>query len=320
MRHFQTWSESLWEERYGFSIRTYKSTTYWNLVSPCAVFSRAVLCVDSFWETNSFGAFPITEWKSWSRALWRFNPNISKHNILEFGDKSWSICWGRVLCGQLLENNLFWGHFQIRSEGLWAERYKYLIGTCQSTTYCNLVASSEVFVRAVLWGQLFSNKISKANFWIVHGSPWAERYISFFWTYLSITYNNFVATGEGLARAMFPAGNFLWVLSEELVTAFWTGSCGPVFGIHTTYYSISWLMEEFINLMISQFVYWSLCELRIGYFSTTSTFQSSQLQVPTFHFEQIESSGASKLQSSRVRLRMDIYARSYGCCTCVRWC
>ena len=94
MGHFQTRSESLWEERYGFSIRTYKSTTYWNLVSPCAVFSWAVLCVDNFWETNSFGAFPITEWKSWSRALWRFNPNISKHNILEFGDKSWSICWG----------------------------------------------------------------------------------------------------------------------------------------------------------------------------------------------------------------------------------
>ena len=122
---------------------------------------------------------------------------------------------------------------------------------------------------------------------------------------------------EGFTRAIFPVGNFLWVLSEELVTAFWTGSCGPVFGIHTTYYSISWLMEEFINLMISQFVYWSLCELRIGYFSTTPTFQSSQLQVPTFHFEQIESSGASKLQSSRVRLRMDIYACSYGCCTCV---
>ena len=127
-----------------------------------------------------------------------------------------------------------------------------------------------------------------------------------------------MATGEGLARSMFPVGNFLWVLLEELVTAFWMGSCGPVFEIHTTYYSISWLMEEFINLMISQFVYWSLCELRIGYFSTTSTFQSSQLQVPTFHFEQIESSGASKLQSSRVRLRMDIYARSYGCCTCGR--
>jgi len=64
-----------------------------------------------------------------------------------------------------------------------------------------------------------------------------------------------MATGEGLARAMFPVGNFLWVLSEELVTAFCTGSCGPVFGIHTTFYSISWLMEEFINLMISQFVY-----------------------------------------------------------------
>ena len=101
---------------------------------------------------------------------------------------------------QLLENNLFWGHFQIRSEGLWAERYKYLIGTCQSTTYCNLVASSEVFVRAVLWGQLFSNKISEADFWIVHGSPWAERYISFFWTYWSITYNNFVATGDTLSK------------------------------------------------------------------------------------------------------------------------
>ena len=217
---------------------------------------------------------------------------------------------------QLLENNLFWGHFQIRSEGLWAERYKYLIGTCQSTTYCNLVASSEVFVRAVLWGQLFGNKISEADFRIVRGSPWAERYISFFWTYLSITYNNFVATGEGLARAMFPVGNFLWVLLEELVTAFWVGSCWPVFGIHqTAYYFILWLMlEEFINLMISQFVYWTL-----WYFSTTSTFQSLQLQVPTFHFKQIESSGASKLLSSSVRLRMDIYTRSYGCCTCVKW-
>ena len=99
----------------------------------------------------------------------------------------------------------------------------------------------------------FGNKISEADFRIVCGSPWAERYISFFWTYLSITYNNFMATGEGLARAMFPVGNFLWVLSEELVTAFWTGSCGPVFGIHTTYYSISWLMEECVNLMIFSF-------------------------------------------------------------------
>ena len=45
--------------------------------------------------------------------------------------------------------------------------------------------------------------------------------------------------------------NLLWVLSEELVTAFWTGSCGPVFGIHTTYYSISWLFHFPVSVLKS---------------------------------------------------------------------
>ena len=93
--HFQIRGESLWSERYGFSIRTYKNTTCWNLVVPRAVFSVAVSCVDNF-----------------------------------------------------LGNNLFWAHFQIRSESLWAERYEDLIQTYQSITYWNLVANHEVLARA----------------------------------------------------------------------------------------------------------------------------------------------------------------------------
>ena len=59
--HFQLRSESLGAERYGDLIKTYQSTTYWNLVTNRDVFAGAGFCVDSFWETNSFGAFPITE-------------------------------------------------------------------------------------------------------------------------------------------------------------------------------------------------------------------------------------------------------------------
>ena len=47
----------------------------------------------------------------------------------------------------------------------------FLIGTCQSTAYWNLVASGEVFVRAVLCGQIFGKKKSEADFQVVCGSP-----------------------------------------------------------------------------------------------------------------------------------------------------
>ena len=163
-------------------------TGIWCLLVQCFLGQCSVWTA---WETNSFGAFPITEWKSWSRALWRFNPNISKHNILEFGDKSWSInIAGAGFCVDSFWKTICFGGISKYGVKVFEQSViNITLETCQSTTYCNLVASSEVFVRAVLCGQLFGNKISEADFQIVRGSPWAECYISFFWTYLSITYN-----------------------------------------------------------------------------------------------------------------------------------
>ena len=91
MGHFQTRSESLREERYGFSIRTDKSTTYWNLVSPCAVFLGQCSVWTTFGKQILLGNFQL---RSESLGAERYGDLIQTYQsttyivLLEFGEKS----------------------------------------------------------------------------------------------------------------------------------------------------------------------------------------------------------------------------------------
>ena len=106
----------------------------------------------------------------------------------------------------------------------------------------------------------------------------------------------------------------------RIVPIYWRSKAGS----HSTI-ATALEQEKLINLSNYQIINFPvcvsrLCELLIGYFSTT--FQSSQLQVPIniFYFKQIKSSGALKLQSTSIQLHIDICAPSYYCCTCVFEC
>ena len=149
----------------------------------------------------------------------------------------WSICSDSNVCGQLLENQIFFGRFlksswYSLSRTLWIFRWSIPRHNILEFggRMCNICSDS------LLCGQLLGNQISFCDCRTGHDSPWAGRDGSFVGTYQTTTYSNLVAECEISARAVFYVENFGiiknffgWFLNISQYP--WAQNCGSIIGI-----------------------------------------------------------------------------------------
>ena len=150
----------------------------------------------------------------------------------------WIICSDSTVCGQLLENQIFFGRF-LRSSWYSLSRMLWIFHWSIRRhnilefggRMCNICSDS------LLCGQLLGNQISFCDCRTGHDSPWAGRDGSFVGTYQTTTYSNLVAKCEISARAVFYVENFGiiknffgWFLNISQYP--WAQNCGSIIGIY----------------------------------------------------------------------------------------